>query len=123
MRKRPTKTTPTEELSPSDIDAVFKVLSHSFRRAALECLREHRTIPLDDLAEAVAARVYQQPREELEEENVERVFRSLYHTHVPKLVSARMVDFDQSEATVSIRDAASRADPFLSLAKQQTKNR
>lgn len=115
MEEAPPIARETAALPDSTLDTLFKILSHSFRRYALICLREHRTMTLDRLATEVAVSAYGKPMDEIPEEDRERVFRSLYHTHVPMLVSANMVDYDQSEASVAIRDAAHQVDPFLSL--------
>lgn len=107
-------------MSASAIDTVFKVLSHSYRRYALDCLREHGTMALADLVDEVAARAFGTSPADLDEQERDRVFLTLYHTHIPLLAAADMVDFDQHEATVAPGEAIAQAEPFLSLANNET---
>lgn len=74
---------------------------------------------LDDLADEVAVMVSGKPSDEISEEDTDKVLRGLHHTHVPMLVSANLVDYDQPEAMVSIRESAERAAPFLALVSNE----
>lgn len=107
---------------PTTIDTLFRTLSHAYRRYAIRCLHEHGSMTLADLADEVAARAYERPIDDVPADDVERLYLSLYHTHLPLLGAADMVTFDPSRATVTIGEAAERALPFLSLADNEAAN-
>lgn len=80
------------------VDAVFDVLSNQRRRYALSCLVDNaQSMALADLAEDVAARESEGTRTETSEEEIQAVATSLYHAHIPKLVNAGAVEYDDSD--------------------------
>lgn len=111
--RKPADRTPEE--SRQSVDVTFDLLSHYHRRYALDCLREHGTMSLADLVDEVAARDYGQPPGDIADHDRERVSASLYHTHIPKLAEADMVDYDQATETVTLGAAVEQATPFLTL--------
>lgn len=84
---------------------LLEILAHRRRRYALQCLRDYDTpLLLADLADEVAVREYDAPLTAIDAENVNRIYVSLYHTHVPKLVDYGYVQFDQERDSVSLAD-------------------
>lgn len=55
---------------------------------------------LPDLAEEVASRENGSPLTEISPEEVTRVYMSLWHSHIPKLSEAGVVDYSQERETV-----------------------
>lgn len=96
-------------------DTVFRVLGHRYRRYVLDCLREHRTLSLEAVADEVAVREFGRPIDEISAESVKQIHLRLHHTDIPKLEAASMVSYDQAEESVAAGDAIERAVPFLAL--------
>ena len=82
------------EMSESD---VFVLLAKRRRRLALQILRDSATpVPAKRLAERIADR----ERDDPTPEDVQRIFLTLYHVHLPKLDAADAVSYDPSDGTV-----------------------
>ena len=102
---------------PASADAAgerwFSLLSSRRRRFALRVLADHESITLADLADEVAIREYGGPITRISADDVLRTYLSLYHAHVPKLVDAGVVTYDQDEDTVELRANPARLDAHL----------
>jgi len=97
-------------------DVVFDILSSSRRRYVLFYLRQaDEPVELNDLAEHVAAWENELPVEELSDQQRKRVYVSLYQTHIPKLDSIGLVDYDQESGLVELTDRALEIDSYLSV--------
>ncbi|XVH32116.1 DUF7344 domain-containing protein [Haloferacaceae archaeon DSL9] len=84
-------------------DDPLAVLSNRRRRYALRCLcRYQNPLPLADVAEEVAALEYDERVAEMSPETLKRVYMSLYHTHLPKMVEANLVEYDQERDSVAL---------------------
>lgn len=105
---------------PITTATIFRALAHAYRRYALSALAEHGTMTLADLADEVAVRAFEQPLDDIAAQDREQVLSSLLHAHVPRLAAAGLVEYSQSETTVSLGEAAEQAMPFLSLANDGT---
>ena len=86
---------------PYSFDEVLDLISNARRRAALYHLKDwgKGTITLVELAEAVWERESTMPATSTPASKQE-VQISLVHSHIPKLDSAGIVDYDSGEATV-----------------------
>lgn len=84
-------------------DALLDLLAHRHRRAVLSILRE-RDAPMHlcELARELAAREGEDTRDRERRELQDRLYLSLYHRHVPKLVEAGVVRFDRKRRTVGL---------------------
>lgn len=81
---------------------IYECLSRSRRRYLLHCLNtEDQSMALAELAEDVADREAR-AQTEVDDVFVEDVYMSLYHTHVPKLVDANLVEYDQGRDEVTL---------------------
>lgn len=99
------------------LDVLFDVLADQRRRYALECLLEFRTpIALADLASEVASRELETPVPDIPAEEVKRVYISLYHSHVPKMADANIVEYTQEQDTVALSTEREHIEPFVGLA-------
>lgn len=70
---------------------------------------------LADLADEVAVREHGLPINRIPAQSVKEIYVHLYHTHVPKLEGANMVEYDQQEDMVTGGEALAEAVPYLSL--------
>lgn len=78
------------------VDRQFRLLSHPYRRALLDCLKNHEAaLTLADASEAITERVEGRPIRQIDPEAVRRTYMSLYHTHVPMLAGENVVRYSQ----------------------------
>jgi len=95
-------------------DLVFDILSSPRRRYVLYYLREtNGPLPLNDLAEQVAAWENETEVSALSDQERKRVYVSLYQTHIPKLDSVGIVEYDQETGIVELTDRVHRIDYYL----------
>ena len=105
------------EVSP---DLVFELLSNQRRRMVLYYLRRAEgTMSVKELAREIAARENDVPVEELTSQQRKRVYVSLYQTHLPKLESTGMIDYDD-EGNVRLTDRATEMDSYLTPPVEST---
>lgn len=89
------------------MDEVFDVLSSARRRRLLHALQERGgTARLQDLAVDIAAQEEDTSPEEVGKQEQNRVYISLYQTHVPKLESVGLVEYDSDTQTLRLTDGA-----------------
>jgi hypothetical protein len=82
-------------LKQGQLDQLYDVLSHPYRRAALETLST-TPIGIDTLVEAVLSAV--EPADKYVTSDIEH---SLYHIHLPKLVKTGLIRWDGNEVSLS----------------------
>lgn len=88
-------------------DELFDVLSSARRRYLLYYLwRRDGTARLQDIAADIAAREEETTAEAVEKEEQNRVYISLYQTHVPKLEDVGLVEYESESQTVRLTDRA-----------------
>lgn len=98
-------------------DDLFDVLSHHRRRYVIECLiRYGSPMTLPDLADECVVMEHQRAFDSIPAETVKRMYMSLYHTHIPKLVECGAVEYDQESDSVALVDAA-QFDSYLTLTR------
>lgn len=98
-------TSPNSESSVST--AVFDLLSDQRRRYVLHCLRTYdNPMQLADVADEIAVLERDTVITDIPAEDVKRVYISLYHTHVPKLVDAGVVEYSQERDAVALTERA-----------------
>jgi len=96
-------TSPTETYSPPrilELDHVYEVLSHSRRRYLCYSLLGETQWSLTDLATRIAMWENDIPEDDVTEGHRNRVYVSLYHAHIPKLVDTGVIDFDDADETI-----------------------
>lgn len=95
-------------------DEFFHALQEERRRHALRCLLDHEgPVDLDRLAEWVASREHGQDGDGPSAEACQRTYLSLYQSHLPKLDGLGLVDYDQSNETVTSTETADHLAPYL----------
>ncbi|MFC7137853.1 hypothetical protein ACFQRB_18235 [Halobaculum litoreum] len=70
-------------------------------------------IPLSELSDRVAAWENDLPVEELSDQQVKRVYVSLYQTHIPKLEESNIVEYDKDSGVVSLASNVRSLDAYL----------
>lgn len=121
MRETDTESSGTDhsmELGGDDrggtVDTMFAVLADQRRRYVLSLLRTHDgMVSLADLADEIVIREHGTRLPEIPTNEVRRIYLSLYHVHVPKLVDAGVVLYDQDRDLVATTAVASRLYPYL----------
>lgn len=84
-----------------ELDHVFEALGHPRRRYLCYTLLEATEWTLTDLATKIAAWEQDVPESEVDDEQRERVYVSLYHGHIPKLVHEDVLKFDEESETIT----------------------
>ena len=84
-------------------DEGFDLLANPRRRELLALVEEHHEISLPDVADEVAVNEADTSIVEVDPETVLDVYLSLYHDHVPRLVEAGLVQYDQELDLVVFR--------------------
>ncbi|ELZ05876.1 DUF7344 domain-containing protein [Natrialba asiatica] len=106
------------------LEVVFGLLANQRRRYVLMCLIDHsEAIALADLAEDVAVRGNKGAITEISKEKVRTIHTSLYHTHIPKLVEAGAVEYDQDRDLVRTSETSERVQHLLSIAADGEEDR
>lgn len=91
-----------------EVDYVYEALAHVRRRYLCYSLLEDTQRSLTELATEIAAWENDTPEEAVTQRQRDRVYLSLYHTHVPKLVDIGVVGFDEENGTVTPAENADR---------------
>lgn len=84
-----------------DLDHVYESLAHPRRRYLCYTLLEDTEWSLTDLATKVAAWENEVPEHAVSDDQRDKVYVSLYHVHVPKLVDLGVLSFDEWTETVT----------------------
>ncbi|WIV66030.1 DUF7344 domain-containing protein [Natrialbaceae archaeon AArc-T1-2] len=89
------------DLSAESVDTALQLLADKRRRLLLEVVRTYdEELTLPDAAEEVARRETGRPVVDLPAEHVKRVYISLYHDHLPRLVDAGLLEYEQERDLV-----------------------
>ncbi|MDS0222202.1 hypothetical protein NDI54_12660 [Haloarcula sp. S1AR25-5A] len=101
----------TQELVP--LDDRLSLLSSRYRRYLLYALSQYTTpVSLAVLADTVTEIEHGTPVESYRDERLD-IYTTLYHNHLPRLVDAGVVQYDQGEDTVDIGPNAPALVPLL----------
>lgn len=98
-----------EQTLPPDvleIEHVYTALGHPRRRYLCYTLLEDAEWSLTDLATKIAAWENDISEQAVTENQRERVYVSLYHAHVPKLIDESVITFDELTETISASEHA-----------------
>lgn len=82
-------------------DALFQILGNSRRRFIIRHLyREQRPVDLKEMAARIAAEEEGTSVEDVTNEERQRVYVSLYQTHLPTLTDSGLVSYDDEQKTL-----------------------
>ena len=97
-------------------DDIFHILQTERRRHVLRYLREREgPIEMRDLAEHVAAHEYDTTVDDLTSSERQRVYISLYQSHLPKLDTQGIITYDKNRGLVEPTARTALFDPYLDL--------
>lgn len=97
----------SEDTTDIGKDEIFEALSNSRRRQLIYRLHQRTgEADLRELAREIAAVENGIPVEEVDDDQFKRLYISLYQTHVPKLESYGMVEYDADEKEVVLVEGA-----------------
>lgn len=96
-----------------ELDHVYEALEHPRRRYLCHTLLEDDEWSLSDLARKLAAWEEDVPEDAVSESTRDRVYVSLYHSHVPKLADCGVVTFDSDAETLSAAENADQVTTAL----------
>lgn len=96
-------------------DELFHLLQSERRRRAIQYLlaADQETVSMRDVAEAVAAEEYDTTVPALGSEDRQRVYITLYQSHLPQLDRAGVITYDQSRGHVTPTPLIERFEPYL----------
>lgn len=97
-------------------DTVFHLLQSGRRRAILRYLLDREgfeVVQMRDVAEAVAAWEHGKSVEQLLSDERQRVYISLYQSHLPKLAEQRIVEYNRSRGFIETTDLTAVLEPYL----------
>lgn len=110
----PSASAETDDRQPLSRDDVFHILQTRRRRDVLRYLRDaDGPVELRDLAEQVAAWEHGTTVDGLSSGQRQRVYISLYQSHLPKLDNRGIVTYDKDRGLVERNSRASELDPYL----------
>lgn len=108
----------SSERLPFSLSEAAGLLANSRRCHAIERLQSvDGSIGLADLADEVAMAEHGTVISEIPAEEVKRVYLDLYHSHVPKLAEADVVEYSQETDRIGLSAGADRLTPYLEAVK------
>lgn len=91
-------------------DQLLSTLRRAPRRQTLGLLQSHTDLALADLADEIARCTHDEPLTEIPAETVRDIYLQLYHAHIPALVDAGLLTYDQDHDRVAITDRGTTID-------------
>jgi putative alpha-1,2-mannosidase len=83
-----------------ELDYVFQSVAKARRRYLLYALQSETEWSVTELATKVAAWETDTSEADVPQEEINRMYASLYHSHIPKLVDERVIEFDGERETI-----------------------
>lgn len=100
-------------------DQIFHILQNERRRNVLRYLQDtDEPVRMRDVAEQVAAWEHDTTVEALTSDQRQRVYIPLYQSHLPKLDTEGIIDYQQSRGIVERRPAAAQLEPYLDVGEE-----
>lgn len=101
-------------------DVVYDILSSPRRRYVLYYLRTvDEPVEITELAKQVAAWENDTAVEDVTDQQHKRVYVSLYQTHIPRLESTQIVDYDKDTGKVALTVGETDIDDYLDHSEDQ----
>lgn len=108
----------------ASVDEVLDCLTDPFRRLVVYYCREERVATVEELATQIAARDSDVPPREVSDDQRKKYEIRLVHTHLPRLTSSKIIEYDQRSQTVRYDDPPRMLDWLLqALARLEARNR
>ena len=111
----------TDAQAELEKDELFHLLKSERRRRALRYLLDAETEPVQmrTLAEAVAAEEYDKTVEQLHTDERQRVYITLYQSHLPQLDRAGVIDYNQSRGQITTTPLVEEFEDYLETTTRQ----
>jgi hypothetical protein len=100
------------------LEEVFRCLRKRRRRFVLYYLQDEEVATVHELAQEIAAWENEIPREQVDDDQQERIAVSLSHTHLPQLADSLFVEYDRRSNTVRYTEPPALLDEVLQLLKR-----
>jgi hypothetical protein len=101
--------------NPIAFDTVLDLCGAEHRRIVLAVLTvERRSLTMDDLQRTILAHNHHTPVTDASEDVLTDILVSLHHTHLPKLESAGVIDYDSERHLVESTELFDQLQPHLS---------
>lgn len=105
---------------PVPVSTAFDLLSDSRRRSLLQhLLARDRSVAVADVARWVAAEERDAPVDAVPFEEVEHVYVSLYHVHLPRLEAEGIVEHDRDRNVVALTERVRHLTPWTGTASDE----
>ncbi|WP_394741332.1 DUF7344 domain-containing protein [Natronococcus roseus] len=102
-----------------DLDAVFELLANRRRRRILTAFgNDDRRLTVNDLTKKLVVAETGTPVTDVPAETVRRIFVSLQHVHIPKLVDLELVEYDRERNHVEPTDRLAGLEPYLATVSE-----
>lgn len=102
------------------VDELFDILSHPDCRTALDyLLRQDDPVDVNSVISHLTAMAAPRVGRQAGRSRA-RVATNFYHSCLPKLVDANMLEYDDENAEVEVLSAATAAEPYLDLVAEQS---
>lgn len=99
-------------------EKMFHLLQNSRRRHVLQYLvTTNGPAQISDVAEQVAAWEYEAPVEELTSQQRQRVYISLYQSHLPKLAEFNLITYDRNRGSIEQTSTINQLARYLDRAE------
>lgn len=105
------------------LDYVFQSVANSRRRYLLYTLESKTEWSVTELATKLATWETDTQEQDVSQEEIDRIFASLYHAHIPKLVDERVIEFDKESETIRPGEYAAQVLTVLAGAGASLDNR
>jgi hypothetical protein len=99
-----------------DVSAAFELLQNARRRGVLYTVKRNGETSIEEVSHRIAAWESTDDQRPTDPESVET---SLVHSHLPKLDSAGVIDYDAEHGTVELADDATGLEPFLQCTRER----
>lgn len=112
----------TEEPATLEKDELFHLLKSERRRRALRYLldADEEPVQMRTLAEAVAAEEYDKTVQALHTDERQRVYITLYQSHLPQLDRAGVIDYNQSRGQITTKPLIEEFEEYLETSTRPT---
>lgn len=101
--------------TPVDTDAMFHLLRSERRRRALRYLLDvdEEPVSMREVAETVAAAEYHTTVDALRSDDRQRVYITLYQSHLPQMDEAGIIEYNQDRGLIKSTPLIEQFDPYL----------
>ena len=120
--KSPVRPDPDSAGDELPLDDLFSVLRNSRRRRALRYLltKDDRAATVGELSEHIASIENDTDVTLVTSKQRKRVYIGLYQTHLPKLATLGVIDYERNRGRVLLLDGVEQFEPYLSVANTET---